>query len=336
MKSKVTLKELAKLLNVSVSTVSKALNDSPEISEKTIVRVKELAALHHYMPNPTAVNLKSSKSGTIGVIIPNITNPFFAKVLSGIEEEAQHNGLQVITYISNESFKREKQIVEMLSHGFVDGVLVSPSEETQKMKEYSHFKELMEYGLPVVFYDRVNTDLPVDKVGVDDHKSTYDATKLFLEKGLKTIGLVSDIHHLDVGNERIEGYKEALQNENIKSNIVTSENIEELESRVLSLLKTGVQGIICTDILSTMLTSRLAHEQKIRIPEQLKIIGYVNEDVAPYLFPSLSYIDQHPRKIGKIAIDFLAFRISKENENKPLHNEILHTELVHLESSRVY
>ena len=143
MRNKITLKELSKLLNVSISTVSKALNDSPEISQKTIDRVKELALLHNYRPNPTAVNLKSSKSGTIAVIVPNISNFFFAKVLAGIEKEAQKKNLQVITYISNESYEREKQIIDMISYGFVDGVLIAPSEETQKKKEYQHFKELL-------------------------------------------------------------------------------------------------------------------------------------------------------------------------------------------------
>ncbi|HET7360734.1 MAG TPA: LacI family DNA-binding transcriptional regulator [Salinimicrobium sp.] len=328
-----TLKELAKLLNVSVSTVSKSLNNSPEISEKTIARVKELAELHHYMPNPTAVNLKNSKSGTIAVVVPNITNPFFAKVLSGIEKEAQKKGLQVITYISDESYKREKQIVEMISYGYVDGVLISPSEETQKMKEYSHFRELLEYGMPMVLYDRINVDVEVDKIGVDDRRSIYEATNLFCAKGLRNIGLISDVHHLDVGKERIKGYQDALHEKGLAPNIITSENREELESKITEILKSDVEGIICTDIVSTMLTSRLAHVQKSVIPGKLKIIGYINEDIAPFFSPSLSYIDQHPRKIGEIAIDFLVNRINNKDENEPFQHKILNTQLVHLESS---
>ncbi len=171
MKNKITLKELAKLLNVSVSTVSKALHDSAEISPKTAERVKELAKLHNYRPNPVAVNLKSSKSGTIGVIIPNISNTFFANVLLGIEARAQKSGLQVITYISNEKLEREQQIAEMLTSGFVDGVLIAISEETQRKKEYDHLFNLVDYDIPVVLYDRINIDLPVDKIGVDDEQS---------------------------------------------------------------------------------------------------------------------------------------------------------------------
>lgn len=334
MRNKITLKELAKLLNVSISTVSKALNDSPEISQKTIDRVKELARLHNYRPNPTAVNLKSSKSGTIAVIVPNISNSFFAKVLSGIEEEAQDKGLQVITYISNESYDREKQIIEMITYGFVDGVLIAPSEETQKKKQYEHFKELLEYELPVVFYDRINFDLAVDKIGVDDKGSISDAVALMGEKGIDKIGLVSAIHHLDVGNLRIEGYREAISNLKLSPYIATDEEVESLKEKIENLLDIGVQAIICTDIVSTFLTSRIAFEQKIRIPEDLKVLGYVNEDIAEYLSPSLSYIDQHPRQIGQLAIKFLYDRINPKEKDVAPKKELLKTDMVHLDSTR--
>lgn len=333
MRNKITLKELSKLLNVSVSTVSKALNDSPEISEKTVQRVKELALLHHYKPNPTAVNLKSSRSGTIAIIVPNISNAFFAKVVVGIEKEAQKKGIQVITYISDESYSREKQIVEMISHGFVDGVLIAPSQETQKKKKYDHLRELMEYQVPMVFYDRINVGLDVDKVGVDDYQSIYQATNLFGEKGLTRLAVVSAIHYVDVGKLRIKGYKDAVAEQKLETWIAASENLEELRSKIEDLLAQGIQGVVCTDIISTLLVSRVAHEQKIAIPEQLKIIGYVNEDVAPYLAPSLSYIDQHPTKIGKIAIDFLFARINDGGQNREPQNEILKTDLVHMEST---
>lgn len=333
MKSKITLKELSKLLNVSVSTVSKALNNSPEISEKTIKRVKELAAFHNYRPNPTAVNLKSSKSGTIAVIVPNVSNAFFAKVLSGIEEEAQKKGLQVITYISNESYEREKQITEMISYGFVDGVLIAASEESQKLEKFDHFSDLLEYDLPIVLYDRINISIPVDKIGVDDRGSIYEAAKLFMDQGLKKIGFVSAIHHLDVGINRIEGFKDAVGKETTE-NLVTSEDTEDLRKKIISLMENGIEGVICSDFMSTLLTSRAAYELNMKIPDELKIIGYVNEELAPFLSPSLSYIDQHPRKIGEKAVQTLFYRINNKNSGKPIEKEILKTSLVHLESSK--
>src|SRR5690606_37871689 len=150
MKSKITLKELAKLLNVSVSTVSKSLNDSSEISPKTVQRVKELAKLHNYRPNPTAVNLKRNRTGNIAVIVPNISNSFFARVLGGVETEARKQGFQVITYISNESLQLEQQITELVSNGLVDGLLISVSEETQQQQDYEHLHRLMEYEIPEI------------------------------------------------------------------------------------------------------------------------------------------------------------------------------------------
>lgn len=334
MKNKVTLKELSKLLNVSVSTVSKSLNNSPEISQKTIIRVKELAELHNYRPNPTAVNLKSSKSGTIAVIVPDISNSFFAKVLAGIEEEAQKTGLQVITYISNESYQREKEITEMISYGFVDGVLIAPSKETLKEKEFNHLRDFLEYDIPMVFYDRVNVGLPVDKIGVDDKESIFEATRLFCEKGLNKIGLISSIKHLDVGGLRILGYKQAMKKYNNNVHIITSENARDLRVKIEQFLKPGVKAVICTDIVSTLLTARIAYEQKIVIPKDLKLIGYFDEDLAPYLSPSLSYIDQFPKTIGQTALQLLSSRIKNKAENPAPHNEFLKTNLVHLESTR--
>lgn len=334
MRNKITLKELSKLLNVSISTVSKALNDSPEISQKTIDRVKELAVLHNYRPNPTAVNLKSSKSGTIAVIVPNISNFFFAKVLAGIEKEAQNKNLQVITYISNESYEREKQIIDMISYGFVDGVLIAPSEETQKKKEYQHFKELLEYELPVVLYDRINFDLPVDKIGVDDKGSIEEAVRLLHENGLEKIGLVSAIQNLDVGVQRLEGYRDAVRDLNLKGYIASHEEVESLRQKIRELLQAGVKGIISTDIVGTLLSSRVAFEEGLKVPEDLKLIGYVNEDVAPFLSPSLSYIDQHPRKIGEAAINFLYDRINSNGKKAEPVKQVLKTEMVHLDSTR--
>ena len=145
MKSKATLKQIAKELGVSVSTVSKALSDSSEISESTKTKIKEFAALKNYKPNSIAKNLKNQRTNTIGVIIPNILNPFFAKVFSGIEKEANDNGYNVITYISNESFQKEQQAIDILSNGTVDGFILSVAEESQKLKEYKHFKNLLIY-----------------------------------------------------------------------------------------------------------------------------------------------------------------------------------------------
>ncbi|MCY2686925.1 LacI family DNA-binding transcriptional regulator [Salinimicrobium sp. TH3] len=333
MKTRITLKELAKLLNVSVSTVSKALNDSPEISPKTIERVKELAALHKYRPNPTAVNLKSSKSGTIGVIIPNIANSFFAKVLSGMEASAQREGLQVITYISNESHEREKQIAEMLTAGFVDGVLIAIAEETQRKKEFDHIMNIIQYDIPVVLYDRIDFDMPVDKVGIDDRKIFYDATRDLQSKGVKKIGLATSIHHMGVGKARIEGYRNAL-GEDHTFFIANSAKMESLKEKILiMLLEDKVEAVLCSDFDSTMLTYRLAYENGLRIPEDLKIIGFIRGGLAKYLTPSVSFVDQSPDKIGAKAMEVLIGRINRKTTG-PKERILIDTEVVHYESTQ--
>ncbi len=334
MKSKITLKELAKLLNVSISTVSKALNDSPEISPKTSERVKELASLHNYKPNPVAVNLKKSKTGTIGVVIPNISNSFFARVLSGMEAEAQKHDLQVITYISNESLEREKQICDLLTSGFVDGVLIAVSEETQKKKKYDHLFSLVDYDVPVVLYDRINVDLPADKVGVDDERSFFEATNFFKAKGLDKIGLATAIHHLGVGKLRIKGYEKAMKDDE-ELRMATSTNPRSLISKIRNLLtEEKVKALLCTDFESAIMASRIAYEEKIKIPEELKIIGYMSREVAEFLTPSLSYIEQHPRDVGAKAVQLLNDRLEGKKEPGSFDENIIATNLVHLESTK--
>ncbi|MFD2518517.1 LacI family DNA-binding transcriptional regulator [Salinimicrobium flavum] len=333
MKNRITLKELARLLNVSVSTVSKALNDSPEISPKTVERVKELAALHKYRPNPTAVNLKSSKSGTIGVIIPNISNSFFANVLSGIEAEAQKKGIQVMTYISNESLEREKQIVEHLTSGFVDGVLIAVAEETQRQKNYDHLKSIIDYNIPVVLYDRIDLEFTADKVGIDDRKVFFDAAQLLQERGRKKIGIATSIHHMGVGKERIAGYRDALGREN-PYYIANSAKMDSLREKVTNLLvNEKVDAMLCSDYSSTLMTYRLAYEHGIKIPSQLQVIGFINGSLAGYLTPSISYIDQVPEVIGAGAMEVLLNRINGKME-KPKIKKIIETELIEMESTK--
>ncbi|WP_026934144.1 LacI family DNA-binding transcriptional regulator [Christiangramia echinicola] len=333
MKSKITLKELAKLLNVSVSTVSKALHDSPEISPKTAERVKELAKLHNYRPNPVAVNLKKSKTGTIGVVIPNISNSFFARVLSGMEAEAQKHDQQVITYISNESLEREKQICDLLTSGMVDGVLIAVSEETQKKQAYDHLYALLDYDIPVVIYDRINLGLPADKIGVDDEKSFYEATQFFRTKGLHKVGLASAIHHVGIGQLRIKGYEQAMQDEE-DLHMVTSTKPVDLKNKIRDLIVSEkIEALLCTDFESAILATRVAYEENIKIPEDLKLIGYISREVAQYLTPSISYIEQHPRELGIKAVEVLNNRLDGKYKTGEFEEKIIATTLVHLEST---
>ena len=206
----VTLKQLAKELNVSISTVSKALNNSAEIGEDTIKRVKELAELYNYKPNKVALSLKQNKTKTIGVIIPDILEHFLAKVLFGIEREANLHGYNIITCISNDSLEKEKESLQLLANGSVDGFILSVAKETQIKNEVNHFKKTIIQGLPIVMFDRVAHDVLCDKVIVDDFEATYNATKSLIEENRKKIAFISNIDGLSVGKLRERGYMKAI------------------------------------------------------------------------------------------------------------------------------
>ena len=182
----ITLKELAKQLNVSVSTVSKALNGSPEISEAN-KRIKELAKHLNYQPNKIALSLKSNQTKTIGVIIPDIMNRFFAKVLYSIQQEATNLGYNIITCISNESYEKERDSLKILANGSVDGFVMALSEETQKKEQYDHINEVLGNNIPVVLFDRVSDKLNCDKVVANDLESIEDAVNTLFEKGESTL-----------------------------------------------------------------------------------------------------------------------------------------------------
>jgi LacI family transcriptional regulator len=239
MKSKATLKQIAKELLVSVSTVSKALNDSPEISTQTKIRIKEYAKLKNYKPNVIGINLKSRKTKTIGVIIPNILNSFFAKVFTGIEKVAESKGYNVIMCISNESIEKEIHALEILSNGTIDGFILSISKEAQKLNEYEHFKEIINDGTPIVMFDRTSDEVECDKVIVDDFDSARNATQHLIDLGCKKVALFSSIDNLSVGKLRYEGYLKALQDNNLPIDnnlIVRTESEEDSKLKIQTLI----------------------------------------------------------------------------------------------------
>jgi LacI family transcriptional regulator len=216
MKSKATLKQIAKELGVSVSTVSKALNDSPEISEPTKNRVQEYAKLKNYKPNVIGLSLKNRRTKTIGVIIPNILNSFFAKVFSGIEKVADEKGYKVITCISNESLEKESMLWKCLSNGTIDGFILSVAGRSQKLQEYNHFKNIINEGTPIVMFDRIAEEVNCDKVIVDDFESAVNATEHLIKSGCKKIALLSAIDNLSVGKLRAKGFYKAIENKGLK------------------------------------------------------------------------------------------------------------------------
>jgi LacI family transcriptional regulator len=339
MKAKATLKQIAKELNVSVSTVSKALNDSPEISEQTKTRIKEYAKLKNYKPNVIGLNLKNRKTKTIGVIIPNILNSFFAKVFTGIEKVAEEKGYNVITCISNESLVKEISTLDMLSNGTIDGFILSVSEEAQKLHEFNHFKEIINDGTPIVMFDRIVDEVECDKVVVDDFDSALNATQHLIDLGCKKIALFSSVDNLSVGKLRAEGYLKALQNNNIAINtdlILRTDSEDALKAKAEILFDNHtIDGIFALDEDDSVAALRISLKRGYHIPENLSIIGFADGILASRrLSPSLTTVSQHGPEIGEVAAKLLIERLESKEADFPCKTVVIKTILKERESTR--
>lgn len=338
MKSKATLKQIAKELGVSVSTVSKALNDSPEISEPTKIRVKEYAKLKKYKPNSIGLNLKNRSTKTIGVIIPNILNSFFAKVFKGIEKVADEKGYKVITCISNESLEKEIGVMEMLSNGTIDGFILSISQEAQKLHQFDHFKSIISEGTPIVFFDRITDEVNCDKVVVDDVDSAINATQHLVKTGCKKIALFSAINNLSVGKLRVEGYKKALEGAGIKIDekiIILSETEEDFDIKTNDFLdKNKVDAIFAVDEHASVMAMKMAVKKGLKIPEEISIIGFADGVWSRRMTPSLSTVSQHGPEIGAEATKLLIERLENKEENYGYKTSVIKTELRQRDSTK--
>lgn len=338
MKPKATLKQIAKELNVSVSTVSKALSNSPEISEPTKIKIQEFAKLKNYKPNNVAINLKNRSTKTIGVIIPNILNPFFAKVFSGIEKLANEKGYNVITCISNESLEKEIHTMDMLSNGTIDGFILSISEETQKQQEFKHFKEIISEGIPIVMFDRISDEVNCDKVIVDDFDSSVDAVNHLIKLDCKNIALVSSIDNLSVGKLRAQGYVKALNDNGMTINkdlIIRTDNPDEFDFRMQELLeKHKIDAVFALDEHTSTMAMKLAIKKGIKIPEELSVIGFADGVWSRRMTPSLSTISQHGVEIGEAAAKLLIEKLESKEEEYTYTTTVIKTELRQRDSTR--
>lgn len=339
MKIKATLKQIAKELHVSVSTVSKALNDSPEISELTKNKIKEYAKLKNYKPNVIGLNLKNRKTKTIGVILPNILNSFFAKIFSGIEKVAESKGYNIITCISNESLEKEINTLDMLSNGTIDGFIVSISEEAQKLHEYAHFNEIIKEGTPIVMFDRISDEVDCDKVIVDDFDSAINATQHLINIGCKKIAIFSTIDKLSVSKLRVQGYIEALENNKIKVDqnlMLLTDSTDEFDEKAKDFYKKHkIDGIFALDEHTSIAAMKLSLQNGYKIPENLSIIGFADGAWSRRLTPSLSTVSQHGPEIGEAAAQLLIDRLEEKEENQsPYKTKIIKTELRQRESTR--
>jgi len=310
MEKKCTLKDLAKILNIAVSTVSKAINNSPEISELTKIKVQNTAKLYNYTPNKSAQNLKSKRTKTIGVIVPDLLSHFFAMAIHGIETEANSKGYKIIICLSNESREKESESIKTLINGSVDGLIISLSKETQITGDYGHFEEALKYNFPIVLFDRTFERMVCDKISINDQLAAKEATEHLLKTGCQNIIFLSTISGTSVGEKRKIGYMDGLKNTGIQSCILNIENYNSFEELLLQQLQNiKVDGIVAADELSAISTIKYALKNSFRIPEDISVIGFTNGVLAENYAPALTVVDQQATEQGTMAANTLIKRL---------------------------
>jgi len=337
MKRKVTLKQIAKELDVSISTVSKSLRDSHEISEDTRLKVQAFAKLYNYRPNNIALSLKNKKTKTIGIIIPEIVHHFFATVISGIEQVANDHGYNVIVCLSNESFDKEVINMEVLANGSTDGFIMSLSKETQQKKDFHHIQEVINQGMPVVMFDRITNDVLCDKVIIDDQMAAYEAVDYLVGQGFKEIALVTTVDYVSVGKLRTDGYINALNDHAIPVNedlIIKIEDIDHCEEPIAALLeRQKPRAIFAVNELFAVTSIKIAHKMGIKVPEELSVIGFTDGIISQFSSPSITTVSQNGIKMGGRAAKMLIDRLELDEENEQYTTELIETSLVEREST---
>lgn len=337
MKRKITLKHIARELEVSISTVSKALKNSDEIGRDTKDKIQAFAKLYNYRPNNIAISLKNKRTKNIGVIIPDIVHHFFTTVFRGIEKYANKRGYNVIVCVSDESFDKEVINMEMLSNSSIDGYIVSLSSETQLKGDFNHLKEVLEQGIPLVLFDRVTDEVECDKVIMDDVSGAYLATKKLIDDGRKKIGLITTYDYLSVSRARTEGYQKALKEFGIPLDeklILKSPSMEIDEGLIKKFIEeTNVDAILTVNEIFSIFGMQVALEMGMKIPEEISFVGFTNGLLSKYANPGLTSVDQHGELMGEISAELLIDKVESENDEETYQTKILTPTLVERSST---
>lgn len=325
----ITIKDIARALNISVSTVSRALNNNRDISEETIKLVQEYATAHKYVPNALALGLKNQRSRIIGVIVPELANNFFSTVLSGIETVAEQFDYQVIICQSREDYEKEIRNVQTLLNAHACGVLVSMAKTTKK---FEHFEDLLDSNIPLVFFDRICAGVDAAKVVVDDYNGTFSAVEYMIGTGCKKIAFLHAPLHLEISKNRKNGYLDALRKYKIEvdESIMVQADTKQLGYQcAIDLLQAENRpdAFMCMNDFTATGVLRAAKQLGLDIPNEISIFGFSNSMVSQDTDPMLSTIDQHPADIGKEAMQLLINKIEGAKETSP-KNKIIKTTLV--------
>ncbi len=326
-----TLKEIAKRLKFSVSTVSRALNNHPSIGLRTTARVQQLAKELNYEPNQTALFFKQQKTHTIGVILPNLKEEFFSQAINGIEDIAKNNKYSVLIGQSHDDIEQEKQIVIAMKNHRVDGLVISISKHT---KNYQHLTSLENYNIPVVFFDRVPDLSTVHKVASDINAGTRQAIEFLIKNGHRSIGVINGPEEMKSCKERTNTYMEVLQKKKIKidlSLIVSTDLTQERTWQAMETLlklKRPPTAILTINDYVALDAIQYARNAKLTINKDICFVSYANLPITNYLeFPPLASVEQYPyeqaKKAAEILFDLLASNKNINEEEEIIYQNIL-------------
>lgn len=334
-KGPLTIKDIAKDLNISPSTVSRALKDNPDISPETRKLVQNYAKEHKYKPNALALSLRTQHTNIIGVIVPELANHFFSGVLSGMETVAEEKDYHVIVCQSSEDYLKEIRNVQTLIKARVCGVLISQSKTTKK---YDHFQELIDNDIPVIFFDRICTGIDSDKVVVDDYSGTFTAVEYMIKTGCKRIAFFSAPLHLEISKNRKNGYLDALR----KYHLPVDESLMRIADtkqlgydKAMEILQEpdhpdafmAMNDYTASGIL--LATKKLG----LKVPDEVSIFGFSNSNISQDTDPMLTTMDQHPKKVGEDAMQLMLEKIENP-ENTSRKNKLIKTSLIVRQTTR--
>ncbi|WP_372934162.1 LacI family DNA-binding transcriptional regulator [Mariniphaga sediminis] len=331
-KSKVTIKEIAEKLNVSPSTISRALQNHPSIGKKTTSEVQKLAKKMGYYPNSLAANLRRNKTNLIGVIIPRIDRHFQSLAISGIEEVASKAGYYVVIFQSNNSYEREKENARMLMASQADGVIACLAMETNN---YDHLNAFKNSNVPLVFFDRVCYELETHKVVIDDFGAAVKATEHLISIGCKRIAHVAGNQHMAIFRDRLRGYQEALRKNGILPEdelIAYTEDLRREEGALAARRFLNMQarpdGIFCSNDTSAISVIQEVKRFGLKVPDDVAVIGFSNTPSSLIVEPALTTIDDHAFEMGQAAARMVIRQIEDPQQDIASETIVIRNDLV--------
>ena len=332
----ITLKDIAKALNLSPSTVSRAMKNHPAISVGTRKLVRAYAAEHRYKPNTLAMQLRTNRNNTIGVIVPEIVHYFFSTVLSGIQHEAEREGYNLLFCHSNEDYDREVRSVETLLDARVCGILASQSKSTDK---YAHFQEIIDNDVHLVFFDRICTGINTDKVVVDDYLGAFNAVEYLIDTGCRRIAFLGSTAAMPIANNRRMGYEDALRKHKlpiVKEMSRICDTIELAREVIPEMLRIepAPDAFFCINDEVAAYCIQIAKTVGFKIPDDISVCGFTNSYITEVTDPTLTTVDQHGFEMGKVAARLLINRIEGKETKKGEVSRLIKTDLVLKNSTR--